>query len=213
MIKDGLRAQKKGMPVPVKTTPAPGKSYPVPDLLGTVTNYLLTGKPDIKYQQKASKATLSLLFLVDSSGSMLKDRQIAYIKGIINQTITQHQHKRLRYAAVALSQGDAQLVSHYTTDTTKFIHSIAQLPSGGKTNLQAGLRIIQQLQATEQAQLYIFTDGRINAGGTLPEAAAYFRQYLRGLRHTTVVDQESGFVKLGKAAELAKVIGATYLNL
>jgi magnesium chelatase subunit D len=177
-----------------------------------VSHFLLTGNKEIKYQRKASKADLSLLFLVDSSGSMLKDRQIAYIKGIINQTIALHKHKRLRYAAVALSQGDAQLVSHYTTDSLQFIHRIAQLPTGGKTNLQAGLRIIQQLQATE-TQLYIFTDGRINAGGTLPEAGAYFRQYLRGLRNTTVVDQESGFVKLGKAAELAKVIGATYLNL
>lgn len=201
------------MPVPIKTTTVIGKSYQVPDLLGTVTHYLLTGKAAIKYQRKASQATLSLLFLIDSSGSMIQDRQIAYIKGIINQTIAQHQHKRLRYAAVALSQGDAQLVSHYTTDTTKFMQSIAQLPSGGKTNLQAGLRIIQQLQATEKTQLYIFTDGRINAGGTLAEAASYFRQYLRQLSTTTVVDHESGFVKLGKAAELAKAIGATYLNL
>jgi len=144
---------------------------------------------------------------------MIKDRQIAYIKGIIAQTIAQHRHKRLRYGAVALAQGDAQLVSHYTTDTERFIQSIGRLSSGGKTNLKAGLQLIQQMQPSDRTQLYIFTDGKINAGGNLQDAAVYFKQHLRALHATTVVNIESGFVKLGRAAELAKVIGATYLNL
>ncbi|WP_343669345.1 VWA domain-containing protein [Chitinophaga sp.] len=197
----------------MQTTPVTGNDYKTRDLLGTVTNYLLTGQPVIKYQRKASKAALSLLFLIDSSGSMIRDRQIAYIKGVIAQTIAQHQHKRLRYGAVALAQGDAQLVSHYTTDVTRFIQSIAQLSSGGKTNLKAGLQLIQQMQPSDKTQLYIFTDGKINAGGSLHELAAYFKQHLRALSTTTVVNIECGFVKLGRAAELAKVIGATYLNL
>jgi magnesium chelatase subunit D len=199
--------------VPVKTTPQPGNNYQTRDLLGTVTNFLITGNTDIQYQRKASKAVLSLLFLIDSSGSMIKDKQIAYIKGIIAQTIAQHQNKRLRYGAVALSQGDAQMVSHYTTDTAGFIQSIGRLSSGGKTNLKAGLQLVQQMQPSDKTQLYIFTDGKINAGGSLQEAAVYFKQHLRGVHTTTVVNIESGFVKLGRAAELAKVIGATYLNL
>ncbi|WP_147320012.1 vWA domain-containing protein [Chitinophaga silvisoli] len=197
----------------MKTTPVNGNDYKTRDLPGTVTNYLLTGETKIKYQRKASKASLSLLFLIDSSGSMIRDRQIAYIKGIIAQTIAQHQHKRLRYGAVALTQGDAQLVSHYTTDTDLFIQSISRLPSGGKTNLKAGLQLAAQMQPSDRTQLYIFTDGKINAGGSLQESALYFKQHLRGLGATTVVNIESGFVKLGRAAELAKVIGATYLHL
>ncbi|WPQ61069.1 VWA domain-containing protein [Chitinophaga sancti] len=199
--------------MPVMTTPVIGNDHQTRDLLGTVKNYLLTGQPEIKYQRKSSKAALSLLFLIDSSGSMIKDRQIAYIKGVIAQTIAQHQHKRLRYGAVALAQGDAQLVSHYTTDTTSFIERIAQLRSGGKTNLKAGLQLIQQMKTSDRTQLYIFTDGKINTGGSLQDAALYFKQHLRTLSATTVVNIESGFVKLGRAAELAKGIGATYLNL
>ncbi|WP_343691041.1 VWA domain-containing protein [Chitinophaga sp.] len=209
----GANNRKKGLPLPVKTTPVSGNNYQTRDLLGTVTNHLMTGSTDIKYQRKASKASLSLLFLIDSSGSMIKDRQIAYIKGIITETITQHQHRRLRYGAIALAQGDAQLVSHYTTDTGKFIQSISRLSSGGKTNLKAGLQLIQQMQPSDKTQLYIFTDGKVNTGGSLQEAASYFRQHLRSLHTTTVVNIETGFVKLGRAAELAKIIGATYLNL
>lgn len=207
------KGRKKGLPVAVKTTPVSGNDYKTRDLLATVTNYLVTGRPDVQYQRKASKAALSLLFLIDSSGSMIKDRQIAYIKGIIAETVTRYQHKRLRYGAVALTQGDAQLVSHYTTDADCFIQQISRLSSGGKTNLKAGLQLIQQMQPADKTQLYIFTDGKINTGGNLQEAAIYFKQHLRGLHATTVVDIESGFVKLGRAAELAKTIGANYLNL
>jgi magnesium chelatase subunit D len=193
--------------------PVSGNDYKSRDLTGTVTNYMLTGDTEIKYQRKASRASLSLVFLIDSSGSMIRDRQIAYIKGVIAETIAQHQHKRLRYGAVALTQGDAKLVSHYTTDTALFLQSISQLPSGGKTNLKAGLQLVAQMQPSDKTQLYIFTDGKINAGAGLQESALYFKQQLRGLGATTVVNIESGFVKLGRAAELAKVIGATYLHL
>ncbi|SFW35024.1 vWA domain-containing protein [Chitinophaga sancti] len=197
----------------MQTTPVIGNDYKTRDLLATVRNYLISGHSEIKYQRKAFKSSLSLLFLIDSSGSMIKDRQIAYIKGVIAQTITQHRHKRLRYGAVALSQGAAQLVSHYTTDSDRFIQSIGLLSSGGKTNLKAGLQLIEQLQPTKHVQLYIFTDGKINVGGSLQEAGIYFKQHLRELGATTVVNIESGFVKLGRAAELARVMGATLLNL
>lgn len=212
-LKNGQKGRKKGLKLPVMTTPVTGNDHKTRDLLATVSNYLLTGEGEVKYKRKASKAALSLLFLIDSSGSMIKDRQIAYIKGVIAQTIAQHQHNRLRYGAVALTQGEAQLVSHYTTDTAGFIESITQLRSGGKTNLKAGLQLIQQMQASDKTQLYIFTDGKINAGGSLQDSALYFKQHLRFLVATTVVNIESGFVKLGRAAELAKAIGATYLNL
>jgi magnesium chelatase subunit ChlD-like protein len=157
-----------------------------------------------------SKAEQQVLFLIDSSGSMIKDQQIAYMKGLIQQTITHYKGKRLKYAAVALSQGEAQLLSPLSTNTDHLLQTITQLRSGGKTNIKAGFTQIAQL-ISNKADLYIFTDGKINAGGTLEEAVNYYKTNLKQLK-TTVINNESGFVQLGLAEKLANAIGAKYIQ-
>jgi magnesium chelatase subunit ChlD-like protein len=179
-------------------------------ILGTVKHYLTADKVELKYRGNTTKADLQILFLIDSSGSMVKDQQIAYIKGLIQQTITHYKGKRLKYAAVALNHGEAQLLSPFTVDAGSLIHSITQLPSGGKTNMKAGFTLVAQL-VKSKVDLYIFTDGKINAGGTFNEAVSYYKTYLKQVR-ATVINNENGFVQLGLAEKLATAIGAKYIQ-
>ena len=171
----------------------------------------------LQYRAPVSKAGINVVFLVDSSGSMMKDQQIAFIKGLIHQTLTLHKNKRLKYAAVALSNGDAELVSALTTDTSALIQQIAQLNTGGKTNMKAGFELVRQLlHQQDKTKLYLFTDGKINAGDTeqpFAEAVLYFQRFLAAIKETIVIDNESGFVKLGLSAKLAKAIGAKHIQL
>jgi magnesium chelatase subunit ChlD-like protein len=141
---------------------------------------------------------------------MVKDQQIAYMKGLIQQTINHYKGKRLKYAAVALSHGEAQLLSPLSTNTESLIQTIVQLASGGKTNMKAGFALIAQL-ISNKVDLYIFTDGKINAGGNLEEAAIYYKTYLKQVK-ATVINNESGFVQLGLAEKLATAIGAKYIQ-
>lgn len=150
------------------------------------------------------------MFLIDSSGSMVKDQQIAYMKGLIQQTINRYKGKRLKYGAVALSHGEAQLLSPFTVDAAGLIQSIMELRSGGKTNMKAGFTLITPL-VKNNSQLYIFTDGKINAGGTFDEAVNYYNTYLKQLK-ATVINNESGFIQLGMAEKLATAIGAKYIQ-
>lgn len=146
---------------------------------------------------------------------MVKDKQIAYIKGLVTQTIARYKTRRIKYAAVALTDGDAILLSAPTLHADGLINAVAQLRSGGKTNMKAGFSMISQLLKTniqEQVSLYIFTDGRINAGTNadpFSEAVIFYKQHLKNIK-TTVINNEYGFVKLGLAEKLANAINASY---
>lgn len=189
------------------------------DVLETVKYYLAHQKVEIRHKRHRSKAGMHVFFLIDSSGSMVKDKQIAYIKGLVAQTIDRYKTKRIKYAAVALNNGDAQLLSAPTLHAEELINTVKQLPTGGKTNMKAGFSMISQLLKTniqEQVSLYIFTDGKINAGNTadpFQEAVVFYKQYLTSIKETTVIDNENGFVKLGLAEKLAGSIGARYQRI
>ncbi|SHN15954.1 VWA domain-containing protein [Chitinophaga sp. CF418] len=189
------------------------------DILETVKHYLTHDKVEIKHKHHRSKASMYVFFLIDSSGSMVKDKQIAYIKGLVAQTITRYKSKRIKYAAVALNNGDAELLSAPTLHAEELINTLAQLTTGGKTNMRAGFSMIGQLVKTniqEHVSLYIFTDGKINAGNTddpFRDAVAFYRQYLTGIKQTTIIDNENGFVKLGLAKKLATSISGGYQHI
>jgi magnesium chelatase subunit D len=165
---------------------------------------------ELKYRGNTNKKEVQILFLIDSSGSMVKDQQIAYMKGLIQQTITRYKGRRLKYGAVALSHGEAQLLSPFTVDANGLIHMITQLASGGKTNMKAGFALAAPL-LKKNVHLYIFTDGKINAGSTFDEAVTYYNTYLKQVK-ATVINNESGFIQLGLAEKLATAIGAKYIQ-
>lgn len=194
--------------------PAYARSTPKVAILKTLKHYLAHDKVEIQYKQEQAKNELYVCFLLDSSGSMMKDKQIAFIKGLVATTIARYKTRRIKYAAVALHNGTAQILSAPTLHADELLQTIAALKTGGKTNMQSGFVLLHQLMKTntqQKASLYIFTDGKINAGNTatpFEEAVRYYKQYLSAIRETTVVDNESGFVQLGKAGELAEAIKA-----
>lgn len=202
-------------------TQKPSYTHPTSKIaaLTTLKYYLTHDKIEIQYKREQTKTELYVCFLLDSSGSMLKDKQIAFIKGLVATTIARYKTRRIRYAAVALHNGTAQLLSAPTLHADDLLQAVAALKTGGKTNMQSGFALLHQLMKTnmqQRASLYIFTDGKINAGNTatpFEEAVRYYKQYLSAIRETTVVDNESGFVKLGKAGELADAIKAKLVTI
>lgn len=188
-------------------------------MLSTLKHYLAHDKIEIQYKREQTKTELYVCFLLDSSGSMMKDKQIAFIKGLVATTIARYKTRRIKYAAVALHHGTAQLLSTPTLHAEELLQAVAALKTGGKTNMRSGFALLHQLMKTnrqQSASLYIFTDGKINAGNTdtpFEEAVRYYKQYLSAIRETTVVDNETGFVKLGKAGELAEAIKAKLVTI
>ncbi len=214
--KTGLQIIKS--PNGIKRTNNLEKSERV-DVLATVKEYVKTDMLDIKFKSDFSKQEIHVVYLIDSSGSMIKDKQIACIKGLIQQTMEQYKQKRLKYSVIALNNGEAQLLTASTIDSACIIEAIDRLTTGGKTNMKAGFILVKELMKTNTVHtinLYIFTDGKINAGDTknpFNEAVSFYKTFLKSINQVNIIDNENGFVKLGLSEKLATEIGARYIRL
>jgi len=193
-------------------------------ILKSVVQYTLSGSFNVIYKPAQGQGNVYVIFLVDSSASMMRDYQVQYCKGIIERTLQQYAGKRIRFAGVGLLQGSAEVFHTGTSDAVAFSDSLAAFQSGGRTNLTAGFQKVTHLLrqqnkvANEQRQLYILTDGRINAGisntgDPVDEAVDYYHKYLKTISYTQVLNTESGFVKLGKASALAGKLRVSYKAL
>ena len=189
------------------------------DLLATVAHYLKNDHFEICVKRAAPGSGLLLLFLIDSSGSMIKGQQIGYIKGLIEQTVALHSSKKIQYGAISLSQAEAAVISPFTKQQADLLASIAQMPSGGKTNMKAGFEVVSKMVEAHlfpHLKLYIFTDGKINAGAVaepFEAAVSYYKTYLKSICETTVLGSEEAFIQLGLSEKFARQIGAKYTQL
>lgn len=194
------------------------------DLFNTVKNYTIKGKFEVIYKPKESKSKLCVYFLIDSSGSMARKKQISYAKGLIHNTLSKNKGKKIKFAVIALINGSASICHPLTDQARSLLESLDKLPTGGKTNLSAGFQEVHRMMQRErshkknQQQLYIFTDGRINCGNTthqepLGEAVKYYSTFLKPLTFTRVINTENSFIKLDKAKELAIQLRSDYIDL
>ncbi len=194
------------------------------NIFDTVKHYTARGNFKIVYTPDNSKTKLEVYFLVDSSGSMAKDDQIRYTKGLISYTLKSNRGKQISFIGIALCKGEAEIFQPGTTDGEEFIHALEHFPAGGQTNLTAGFKKVyyhvrQNIAAKSiQRQLYIFTDGKLNCAMSssqdpFVEAVDFYKRYLKSLHYTKVVNTERGFVQLRKARELADKLHVKYAEI
>ena len=124
---------------------------------------------------------------------------------------------RDRAALVTFRGTGAELLLNWTNDASAIEDAIRSAPTGGRTPLSHALRLAAEtLRGTPNAELVLFTDGRANVplspGGDAWTDALNAAATLSGWP-VTVVDTEGGHVKLGRAAQLAQVLGATVQDL
>ncbi len=193
----------------------PAQRQPEISVIKSIKNYLSTGKFTAIYQQANKKATANIVFLIDTSASMAIDQQIGYLKGVIEKTITAQPFKKVQYAIVGLQGTTAKIVQEFTSNTQQVSATNYQLKTGGKTNLGAAFFKVYELIRsinTQTVQLFVFTDGKINTGAQNPFQYAIdtYKKYLARIQKTTVIDTETGFVRLGKAQQLAQQLRLNY---
>ena len=225
-------AQKLTLPAESTTRqPSPAATAPLPallrppassparrDLLATLRHYLIHGRLQVLGQPSHRKAPLRLTLLVDSSSSMAAAQQVSRVKGLLTATLRQTKYRQVQIAVIALLQGAARLVTGFTDNKELVLGHLDRLPTGGRTNMKAGFRQVDLLLRHRRQDpghyLYIFTDGRINAGETkepFAEAVRFYQRQLNHLRSTTcIIDTETGIPRLGMARQLATVLNVGY---
>ncbi|MCD8422321.1 AAA family ATPase [Tenacibaculum finnmarkense] len=178
----------------------------------TVGQYLATDKFDLKTKRKSTLLKQHHIFLIDSSGSMLKNQIIAYAKGSVHKIAENSKNQNTQFSIISLFDGDAQLILNQTPILADVEIALKNLKTGGKTNLSAGFKLIKRNCANIDFNhnLHIITDGKLNAENNLEDTVLSFQTYCKGIAKTQIIDAEKGIVKIGEAKELANNINANY---
>ena len=162
-----------------------------------------------------------MLFAVDASGSMAARARMGAVKGAVLSLLLDAYQRRDKVGMVTFRGRAAEVALPPTFSVEAAAARLAAVPTGGRTPLAAGLLRAGDLLRAERIRdprrrplLVLVTDGRATGGpdpvGTAHRAAALLAA--AGV-HSVVVDCESGPVRLGLAAALARSLGGVVLRL
>ena len=182
-------------------------------------------KSDLHQQIRVGKSANLILFVVDASGSMAAQSRMEAVKGAVLALLTDAYQRRDEVAVIAFRGTSAQVLLAPTRSVERAEQALRSLPTGGRTPLphalQLALETLQQASANAPPLLVILSDGRANvaltAGAadsdpwrdTLALAALLAERAVPAL----VFDTETGYLRLGRAAQLAHALGAQCLTL
>ena len=121
---------------------------------------------------------------------------------------------------IAFRKESAEVLLPFTRSVERAERLLASMPTGGKTPLAHGLcmaytmcdRLLRAHRA-ERIQIICITDGRATSGDS-EDPVAEAKQWARILGtlpvDCIVIDTETGFIKLGLAKELCKLMNGSY---
>lgn len=175
---------------------------------------LLRGRPrshhDLVRQPRSRRPVELLLVIVDASASTRRNSALSQAKGLLTQVFDDAYRRRARLALLTAS-GSAPRWQHQGVKASAALHPwLAALGAGGGTPLQqaleqAGQWLTQRKKRhpCEHQRVLVLTDGRIKPiTGLAPFGC-----------ESLLVDIETGPIRLGRARELALMLGAEYRHI
>ena len=174
------------------------------------------------YRRKAREKRIGAyqLFVVDASGSMAARHRMEATKAAILSLLRDSYVHRDSVGLIAFRKDSAEVLLPFTRSVERAERLLASMPTGGRTPLSQGLRVAYTMCHTllrkysaERIQVICITDGRATSGDT-QDPVAEAKQWARILGtlpvDCIVIDTETGFIKLGLAKELCKLMNGNY---
>lgn len=180
---------------------------------------ILISASDLRYKLCRRRTGYHILFAVDASGSMGAKRRMHRVKGLIIELLRRAYEER-DYVGLLTFRGDVAELQLPLTKSIARAHSLlGRLETGGRTPLFLGLsRSLEVLKHAWRRNrgitplLVVVTDGRATsryAGENSLETLGRLGVELRQIgAKILVIDSEEGFVRMGKAQQLAEILGA-----
>ncbi|MER5893175.1 putative cobaltochelatase [Streptomyces sp. NPDC001876] len=182
---------------------------------------LVVRRDDLRQATREGREGNLVLFVVDASGSMAARQRMSAVKGAVMSLLLDAYQRRDKVGLVTFRGKDAEVALPPTSSVDAAAARLESLPTGGRTPLAAGLlrahdvlRVERMRDPSRRPLLVVVTDGRAT-GGPDPVALAARAGRLHAAEGTAsvVVDCESGFVRLGLAAQLARDLGGSAVTL
>ena len=174
------------------------------------------------YRRKAREKRIGAyqLFVVDASGSMAVRHRMEATKAAILSLLRDSYIHRDSVGLIAFRKESAEVLLPFTRSVERAERLLASMPTGGKTPLAHGLRMaytmcdrLLRAHRAERIQIIYITDGRATSGDS-EDPVAESKQWARILGtlpvDCIVIDTETGFIKLGLAKELCKLMNGSY---
>ena len=183
---------------------------------------LSIGRQDLHQKVRNGKAGHLILFVVDASGSMAAGKRMEAVKGSVMNLLQDAYQKRNMVAVIGFRGVEATVLLEPTRSTELAEQALEKLPTGGRTPLPHALQLAGNMLTSVvkddriQPFLVILSDGKANVPlpGVGGDAWAQSVQLAENLKYPALVlDTESGYVRYGKARELATALGGEYLSL
>jgi len=180
-------------------------------------------RADLHQQVRAGKSANLILFVVDASGSMAAQRRMEAVKGSVMALLTDAYQRRDEVAVIAFRGQSAQLQLAPTRSVERAEQGLRDLPTGGRTPLPHALELALEMLAKRPGDampplLVLLTDGKANValatgGDPWRETLAFAGLLAERRVPALVIDTETGYLKLGRATQLAQALGAQCLTL
>ena len=174
------------------------------------------------YRRKAREKRIGAyqLFVVDASGSMAARYRMEATKAAILSLLRDSYIHRDSVGLIAFRKESAEVLLPFTRSVERAERLLASMPTGGKTPLAHGLRMAYTMcdrllrsHKAERIQIICITDGRATSGDS-DDPVSESKQWARILGtlpvDCIVIDTETGFIKLGLAKELCKLMNGSY---
>ncbi|KIQ64520.1 magnesium chelatase [Kitasatospora griseola] len=188
---------------------------------GRTGRALVLRRDDLREQVRRGRESNLVLFVVDASGSMAARQRMTAVKGAVLSLLMDAYQRRDKIGMVTFRGSGAELALPPTSSVEVGAARLEQLPTGGRTPLEAGLlrahevlRVERLRDPDRRALLVVVTDGR--ATGARDALARSHRAAgllaAQGVA-AVVLDCESGPVRLGLARELAAHLNGDAVSL
>jgi magnesium chelatase subunit D len=176
---------------------------------------------DLRAPVRAEPRARLVILAVDTSGSIAGRRRLEAARAAVLSLLGDAYRRRDRVAMVVFCEESAEVVLRPTGSIEVARARLAELPSGGRTPLAAGLRQVTalvrgaELSGGPEPAVVIVTDGRATAGGEDPVASSQLAAAELAATKVPclVVDAETGPARLGLARSLAEILSAGYVLL
>lgn len=209
-----LRAATKGEQEKLSTQPQQLEKQ------GSKGLFIVVKPQDYRRKAREKRVGAYQLFVVDASGSMAARHRMEATKAAILSLLRDSYIHRDSVGLIAFRKESAEVLLPFTRSVERAERLLASMPTGGKTPLAHALRMaytmsdrLLRAHRAERIQIICITDGRATSGDS-EDPVAESKQWARILGtlpvDCIVIDTETGFIKLGLAKELCKLMNGSY---
>ncbi|MGC0363566.1 magnesium chelatase subunit D [Rhodococcus sp. 27YEA15] len=188
---------------------------------GRIGGRLQLAPADLRGAIREGREGNLIVFVVDASGSMAARDRLSAVTGAVVSLLRDAYQRRDKVAVITVRGRDAELVLPPTSSVDIAVRRLQSMRTGGKSPLAEGFLRAREVVLRERlrdpqrrALVVALTDGRATGGKDALHRARVAAHLLADARVASiVVDCETGLVRLGLAAELARELSGGYVRL